>query len=275
MVPLSYIIQPLRNRDVAAKGDQLACILGRNNVFLARIVIQRAAIDHIILYPTTVPGEAGAQHGSAHGGASGSSPGGMASSAGGMGASGGRGSAMSMSGAETQSDTEDTYELNKTILAYITPFDSAEISIYVDETDISSYHVGQKLEVSFDALRSQSYVGTVSKIDPNGINEDGGSTKYTLSVQVERSPDMLTGMNASTAALLETVEAEVAIPLAALCEENGECFVYTGYDEKNDVLTEPVYVTTGVSDGEKVQILSGLEKGQRYYYRYAESLKFS
>ena len=91
---------------------------------------------------------------------------------------------------------------------------------------------------------------------------------------LERNADMLTGMNASVAAHIGTVEADVAIPLAAIYEKNGESFVYTYYDEANDLLTEPVHVTTGASDGETVQILSGLEKGQSYFYRFAESLKF-
>ena len=237
------------------------------------------SIDHIIIYPGAAQDGSGAQAGGVPGGTSGSSPGGMQAGSGGMGGGtmGGSGSYASPSSEgsqDTDTETEDPYELGKTILAYITPFDSAEITVNVDETDIGSYYIGQKLEVSFDALPARSFTGTVSKIDPNGINEDGGSTKYAITVQLERTADMLTGMNASVAAHIGTVEADVAIPLAAIYEKNGESFVYTYYDEANDLLTEPVHVTTGASDGETVQILSGLEKGQSYFYRFAESLKF-
>ena len=51
--------------------------------------------------------------------------------------------------------------------------------------------------------------------------------------------------------------------------------IYTGYDEKNKTLMDPVPVETGLSDGAYVQILSGLTEGQPIWYRYYDTLEIS
>ena len=61
----------------------------------------------------------------------------------------------------------------------------------------------------------------------------------------------------------------------ALVEKGNETLVYTGYDEENDTLLDPVKVKVGSSDGETVEILEGLEKGQTYYYAYYDTLEVS
>ena len=50
---------------------------------------------------------------------------------------------------------------------------------------------------------------------------------------------------------------------------------YTGYDEENELLLNPVEVTLGVSDGKTVEILHGLTVGQTYYYAYYDTLEIS
>ena len=47
------------------------------------------------------------------------------------------------------------------------------------------------------------------------------------------------------------------------------------YDKKEDELSELVEIKTGISDGSNVEITEGLEEGQTYYYRYADSLSYT
>lgn len=51
--------------------------------------------------------------------------------------------------------------------------------------------------------------------------------------------------------------------------------VYTGYDEEQDILMNPVTVTTGASDGKTVEIVDGLSEGETYYYAYYDTLEIS
>lgn len=207
----------------------------------------------------------GAQPGadSAMGGMSGGMGGGMSGMAGGTDASAG-----------TQSESAADYTMDEAILCTLTPYDTAEIAVSVDELDIRSLAVGQSVSVTFDALPGQGVEGEITAIDPTGEN-DGGSTKYSVTVSVPRSEDMLIGMTASVRRAVEARDDTVVIPAAALNEDASGVFVYTGYDKRSDELTDPVYVTTGLSDGEYVEILSGITDGDVYCYRYADTIKYS
>lgn len=176
--------------------------------------------------------------------------------------------------AAAQSESAADYTVEETILCTLTPYDTAEIDVTVDELDIRSLAVGQSVSVTFDALPGQGVEGEITAIDPTGEN-DGGSTKYSVTVSVPRSEDMLTGMTASVRRAVEERDDTVVIPAAALNEDASGVFVYTGYDKRSDELTDPVYVTTGLSDGESVEILSGISDGDGYYYRYADTIKYS
>ncbi len=176
--------------------------------------------------------------------------------------------------AAAQSESAADYTVEETILCTLTPYDTAEIDVTVDELDIRSLAVGQSVSVTFDALPGQGVEGEITAIDPTGEN-DGGSTKYSVTVSVPRSEDMLTGMTASVRRAVEERDDPVVIPAAALNEDASGVFVYTGYDKRSDELTDPVYVTTGLSDGEYVEILSGISVGDVYYYRYADTIKYS
>ena len=70
-------------------------------------------------------------------------------------------------------------------------------------------------------------------------------------------------------------EGLLLIPLAAVQEGADGIYVCTGYDKSSDELTKPAAITTGLSDGENVEILSGLSEGGTVYYRYADTLEYS
>lgn len=55
--------------------------------------------------------------------------------------------------------------------------------------------------------------------------------------------------------------------MISLQESGGRVFVYTEKNEKDLALTGEVEVETGLSDGDKVEIVSGLEAGRTVYYR--------
>ena len=75
--------------------------------------------------------------------------------------------------------------------------------------------------------------------------------------------------------VLDAVKDVLTIPAAALVENGNHTVVYTGYDEEQEMLLDPVMVQVGCSDGESVEILEGLENGQIYYYAYYDTLEIS
>ena len=198
-------------------------------------------------------------------------PGGQTGGAQGSGAQGG---SAQGGAAQPEAETEKSYSAEKTALCTFTPYDEAEISLSIDELDIAQLHVGQSVSVTLDALPGQSFTGEISAIDPEGTNS-GGNTKYAVTVTMPRTEQMLTGMNAAISIELETRDGVLSVPAAAICEDAGGIYLCTGYDAKSDALTGPVYITTGISDGENVEVTSGLDAGDSYCYRSAEELKYS
>ena len=119
-------------------------------------------------------------------------------------------------------------------------------------------------------LLNVKYAGTVTAIDPNGKN-NGGNSKYTVTITMPRAENRLDGMNAMAVLTVGTTENVLWLPAEALAEQGFKTVVYTGFDAKTGELTGPVEVVTGVSDGDKVEIVSGLEEGQTVWYIAYES----
>ncbi len=63
-------------------------------------------------------------------------------------------------------------------------------------------------------------------------------------------------MNAMAVLTVGTTENVLWLPAEALAEQGFKTVVYTGFDAKTGELTGPVEVVTGVSDGDKVEIVS-------------------
>ena len=160
--------------------------------------------------------------------------------------------------------------LKKTILTVI-PQDTMTLQIGIDEMDISLLSPGQTADITVDALPGIDFQGAVVQVGGSAQNK-GGNTKYPVTLRMDRMELMLDGMNASAVITLDKDEDVLMIPVAALCDDGADCFVYTSYDEQNDVLGNPVYVTTGITDGVNVEILSGLSAGDTVWYSYYDAL---
>ena len=162
------------------------------------------------------------------------------------------------------------YDRTETELMRVSPIDTVSVEMLVDEMDILSVHVGQEAEVTVDALPGRAFTGTVSAIDPKGKN-NGGNSKYTVTITMPREENMLDGMNAMAVLTVGKTESVLCLPAKALSEQGFTTLVYTGYDAKTGELTDPVEVVTGISDGDRVEIVSGLDEGQTVWYTAYES----
>ena len=172
----------------------------------------------------------------------------------------------------TQETEKERYSTVGTTMLSITPQDTVSVSITVDELDILSVHVGQRVQITLDALPGQAFSGMITEINTTASNE-GGNSKYSAVVALERSDLMLGGMNAGAKIVVESLDDVLLIPAAALIEQDGQTMVYTACDPKTQTLTDPVPVEIGLSDGERVQILSGLNEGDTLWYMYYDTLE--
>ena len=171
-----------------------------------------------------------------------------------------------MSGTQTEEEDDGLYDLEEQTILSIIPDDSMTVRIRVDELDVLQYELGMSADVTVDALPDRSFTAHVTEIGAMGENS-GGNSKYDVELRLDRAPDMLDGMNASVVVHRGSRSA-LLIPSAAVHDRGSKSYVYTALDNKSGKPAGEVQVETGISDGENVEILSGLSEGQTVFYEY-------
>ncbi len=155
----------------------------------------------------------------------------------------------------------------------VTPCDEMYLDMTVDELDILDAKLDQKANVIIDALPGRTFDATVTEISNQGINI-GGNSKFTVTLTLPREDTMLPGMNASAEVPLESFENILTIPVSALYDQGSKTYVYCSWDKENGLgtMTE---VQTGISDGDQVEILSGINENDTVWYEYKDKVEIS
>ena len=163
--------------------------------------------------------------------------------------------------------TEDTSSYSTDVTAFtLASNDSMILSVSVDELDINSVSKDQEAEVTLDALEDSSFTGTVTRVGSSSQSSGNGVAKYTVEITIPKDAQMKEGMNASAVITVEEKKDVVTIPVNALQEKGDKTFVYTKKDDEGNLSGEQE-VSTGLSDGDKVEITDGLSEGDTVYYQ--------
>lgn len=170
------------------------------------------------------------------------------------------------SGSSTQ-----LYSLDGDVLLTVTPLDTMTVTIAVDEKDIASVKTDMTAQLTMNALPDETFEGQVTRVAQTGSG-NGGSSKFDVEITLSRESDMLPGMSTTAQLTLYEKMDVLTLPVAALRDEGGKTLVYTGKDKKTGEPANPVEVTTGLSDGENVEILSGIDSGTTVYYLYYDTV---
>lgn len=171
----------------------------------------------------------------------------------------------------TGSSQTQLYSLDGDVLLTVTPLDTMTVTIAVDEKDIASVKTGMTAQLTMNALPDETFEGQVTRVAQTGSGS-GGSSKFDVEITLSRESDMLPGMSTTAQLTLYEKMDVLTLPVAALRDEGGKTLVYTGKDKKTGEPANPVEVTTGLSDGENVEILSGIDSGTTVYYSYYDTV---
>ena len=171
----------------------------------------------------------------------------------------------------TGSSQTQLYSLDGDVLLTVTPLDTMTVTIAVDEKDIAGVKTGMTAQLTMNALPDETFEGQVTRVAQTGSG-NGGSSKFDVEITLSRESDMLPGMSTTAQLTLYEKMNVLTLPVAALRDEGGKTLVYTGKDKKTGEPANPVEVTTGLSDGENVEILSGIDSGTTVYYLYYDTV---
>ena len=90
-----------------------------------------------------------------------------------------------------------------------------EMNINVDELQISSISVGQKVQITADAVPDKTYVGTVTRVSMKGAS-NGGTTTYPVSIRIDDTDGLRPGMNANAEIVVAKADNALVVPNAAV-----------------------------------------------------------
>ena len=156
------------------------------------------------------------------------------------------------------------------VLATIESNDGYEMSITVDELDISSVKVGQSATITLDSVEG-TFEGTVSYISHEGTSNNSVTT-YSVTVTVPDIDGALPGMSASCEITTSSSDDSILVPVEAVQTSRDESFVYlapssaVSGDEISssninlNSLTK-VTVESGMSDGIYIAVKGDIKEG--------------
>ena len=160
-------------------------------------------------------------------------------------------------------DTYDASASNAKALTVIFDLSKLTFVMNVDELDVMKLIIGQKVTVTADALPGKFFSGFVSKININGSTINGVTT-YPVTIEIDRSDELLPGMNISAEITIEDAKDILVVPAAAISRGNNVLKVVEGAAGNPElgipVGYERVTVEVGRTDGNFIEILSGLEE---------------
>ena len=147
-----------------------------------------------------------------------------------------------------------------------------EMSINVDELQISSISVGQQVQITADAVPDKTYVGTVTRVSMKGAS-NGGTTTYPVTIRIDDTDGLRPGMNANAEIVVAEAKNALVVPNAAVMRGSYVLVTKDSPSAANaDTTMEApegfvyVPVKTGVSDDDYTQIVSGIQEGDTIGY---------
>ena len=131
----------------------------------------------------------------------------------------------------------------------------------VDETDLAQVKLGQRVKLILDAFPENPLDAKVYHIgyDAKTVNN---VTTYEVDVLADKVPPfMKSGMTANVTFQIDQRDDALLVPAAAIHRERRKSYVMV---PNPDAGGEPVQkeVKVGISDGKRVEIVSGLDEGE-------------
>lgn len=134
----------------------------------------------------------------------------------------------------------------------------------VDETEVGRIHEGIPVKITLGALQNMTFDATLEYISPKSV-ENNGANQFEIKAAIDVPSDVTirSGYSANAEMELQRADNVLCVPESALEFQGDSTFVY--------VLTDSIpvqkfvrrQVTTGISDGIKIEIKNGLKANEQ------------
>ncbi|RMG14154.1 MAG: efflux RND transporter periplasmic adaptor subunit, partial [Cyanobacteria bacterium J055] len=145
-----------------------------------------------------------------------------------------------------------------------------EVLAKVPEADIGQIKPGQTVEIVADAYPDEVFEGRVKLIAPEAVRERD-VTLFQVRLDIETGQEKLrSGMNVDLTFLGEKIDNALVVPTVAIVTKKGQTGVLIPDDENKAQFRE---VTIGATIGNKIQILEGVDAGDKIFLGLPEGQK--
>ena len=184
-----------------------------------------------------------------------------------------------------------------TLLMRMADLNKVRVRSYVDEVDIGKVSIGQKVSLRVSSYKDKEFIGYVSKIEPLARVEQNVTT-FPVLIDIDNKENLLLlGMTTEVEINVLNNETELTVPSGALRTRKNIRFVasllgmskreiknFLEVREKNEGFTKfivikkvdgkpvPVWIETGATDFNIVEVLSGLKLNEEIYVAPSDGL---
>ena len=131
----------------------------------------------------------------------------------------------------------------------------------LDETEVGKVDVGTQMKITLGAVQGVEMDAVLEYVSPKAV-QNNGANQFEIKARVSQldSVKIRSGYSANAEITLERADSVLSVPEAAISFEKDSTFVYLAEGE-GQYKRQPV--TTGLSDGVRIEIKSGLTGGQK------------
>ncbi len=133
----------------------------------------------------------------------------------------------------------------------------------VDETDVGKIYLGEAARITVESYKNEKFWGKVTKISPLGTEKDNVTT-FEVRVSISNESRKLRAlMTANAEIILEEHKDVLTIPEGAILYAKDKSTEVEIPDPSNEKGKKKVKIRTGLSNGSRTEVASGLTLGQQ------------
>ena len=134
----------------------------------------------------------------------------------------------------------------------------------IDETEVGRLHEGMPVKISLGALQDMSFDAVLEYISPKGVEENGANQfEIKAAITIPDSITVRSGYSANAEIVLQRAHQVLTVPESAIEFSGESTFVHILTDSVPEQKFSKQPVTIGMSDGIRIEIKQGLQKGQQ------------
>jgi HlyD family secretion protein len=152
---------------------------------------------------------------------------------------------------------------NATLVMTLGDIDQVFVRGKVDEADIGRVRLGQQARIRVETFKDKAFNGRVTQISPMGVEKDN-VTSFEVRVSIDNpGKELKANMTANAEIVLEEHPDSLIVPEAAIVYDAQKHAFVDVLAPGSKTGKKKVQVKVGVGNGTKIQILEGLQQGDK------------